>query len=265
MDFAPSGRFSSTISSGSGYGLAGAAGAELSVAAFSRSCLACRTFCSAGSAIASSSATISRRMMTSTKVNPRMSSRTRFIRDELNAFLPGPAREFSGEKRPLLGFRGPGNAFPGLALGRGFAHGEKPGHRHVDRVAPKPLKVIAIAVFWAQKMDHDVEDIDHSPAALPGCLHSDETRVYLGQDARQFDSERPQMGFGIARGDHQIVGDRRLGPHVEDANVLRLLFNQRSAAEPQQFERPLVSLLHHLEARYRPFSRMQTMALWGTK
>ena len=65
---------------------------------------------------------------------------------------------------------------------------------------------------------------------IQGRLHAE--NVVLAQIDRlfEFDAQRPQVGLGRAGGQHQIVGDRGLGAHVEHDQINGLLFVEGAAA-----------------------------------
>ena len=85
-------------------------------------------------------------------------------------------------------------------------------------------------------MNHDVERIKDRPATARPALHPDDPRPRGIEDFFHLDAQGPQMRLRGPGGQHQVVGDRRLRPHVEHLEILRLFVIENAGHQFEHLE-----------------------------
>ena len=85
-------------------------------------------------------------------------------------------------------------------------------------------------------MHHHLKRIEHRPPAPLGTLHADDGDLGAVESLFQFHPQRAQVGLRGPGGQHQVVGDRRLRPHVEHLEILRLFVIENAGHQFEHLE-----------------------------
>ncbi len=104
----------------------------------------------------------------------------------------------------------------------------------LNGIPPELLHPIPAARIGSEKVDHDFKGVHHRPTAALGGVHAENLGFFLIQHPLDFNAQRPEVRFGIARRQDQKIGDARLLAHIQHAQVLGFLVRQGCDDELEQ-------------------------------